>query len=83
MILRPKVKVTKENRRYLKILDIISNRFNVHIEVKNAHEIIKKYITEYSLNINEFLYWASFYKIKETYKNISLLLKEEILNDAA
>ena len=40
-LVKPMVKVTKENFKYLQILDVISNKYNIEFEVDNPNKIIK------------------------------------------
>ena len=58
-LVKPVTKVTEKNYKYLQLLDIISNRFKVHIEVDDYNFIIRKEIDEMNLNFEQLLYYAN------------------------
>ena len=76
-LVKPVTKVTERNYKYLQVLDIISNRFKVHIEVDDYNHIIRKEIDEMNLNFEQLLYYANFYNDNGIYKKIAELAKGE------
>ena len=43
-ITKPKIEITNENYRYLQFIDILNNKDNIHIEARNADEILYRII---------------------------------------
>ena len=76
-LVKPVTKVTERNYKYLQVLDVISNRFKVHIEVDDYNFIIRKEIDEMNLNFEQLLYYANFYNDNGIYKKIAELAKAE------
>ena len=74
-LVKPMVKITKHNFKYLQILDVISNKYNVPFEVDNPNEIIRNVIVNNNLGFEELLYYATFYKDNSIYKKIAFLAK--------
>ena len=57
-IMKPKIKITNENYRYLQFIDILENRDNINIEVENANEILYKIIQECNLDFEKIIKYA-------------------------
>lgn len=74
-LVKPMVKVTKENFKYLQILDVISNKYGVPFEVDNPNEIIRNVIDDNNLNFEYLLFYAKYYNDKEIYKKITNLTR--------
>ena len=74
-LVKPMVKVTKENFKYLQILDVISNKYGVPFEVDNPNEIIRDVIDDNNLGFEGLLYYATFYKDNGIYKKIANLAR--------
>lgn len=74
-LVKPMVKVTKENFKYLQILDVISNKYDVPFEVDNPDEIIRNVIDDNDLGFESLLYYATFYKDNGIYKKIANLAR--------
>ncbi len=74
-LVKPMVKITKNNFKYLQILDVISNKYNIEFEVENPNEIIRDVIDDNKLEFEELLYYATFYKDNGIYKKIAYLAK--------
>ena len=72
-LVKPTVKITKENYKYLQILDVISNKYNVPFEASNSNEIIKKLIKDNGLNFEKLLYYSRFYKDNKIFKKLAFL----------
>lgn len=43
-LVKPMITITKNNYKYLQILDVIANKYNVPFEVENSNEIIRDVI---------------------------------------
>lgn len=77
-LVKPMIKVTKENFKYLQILDVISNKYDVPFEVDNPNQIIRDVIDDNNLGFEGLLYYATFYKDNGIYKKIANLARGEI-----
>ena len=60
-LVKPVTDVNQYNYKYLQILDVINNKFNVYFEVDNPDDIIYEYIKRNSLSFEKLLYYAKFY----------------------
>lgn len=76
-LVKPVVKVTKKNFKYLQILDVISNKYNIPFEVNNPNEIIRNVIDDNDLDFEKLLYYATFYKDSGIFKKIANLARGE------
>ena len=74
-LVKPMIKITKDNFKYLQILDVISNKYNIEFEVDNPNKIIKNVIVENNLEFEGLLYYATFYKDNGIYKKIAYLTR--------
>ncbi len=74
-LVKPMVKITKNNFKYLQILDVISNKYNIEFEVENPNKIIRDVIDDNKLEFETLLYYATFYKDNGIYKKIAYLAK--------
>ncbi len=54
-IIKPKIKITNENYRYLQFIDILENKDHISIEAENANEILYHLIEEYKLDFEKIL----------------------------
>lgn len=68
-LIKPVIDVTKSNYKYLQILDVINNKFNVYYEVENPNDIIYKYIKDNDLSFEKLLFYSRYYN------NNNLVLK--------
>ena len=76
-LVKPVTKVTKKNYKYLQVLDVISNKFKVNIEINDYNLILRKEIDKMNLNFEQLLYYANFYNDNEIYKKIAELARGE------
>lgn len=76
-LVKPVIKITNKNYKYLQILDIISNRFKVPIEINDYNFYIRRIIDDYNLDFENLLYYANYYRDSDIYKKIALLAKGE------
>lgn len=76
-LVKPVTKITNKNYKYLQILDVISNRFKVPIEISDYNFVIRRIIDDYNLNFELLLYYANYYKDNNIYKRIALLARGE------
>lgn len=74
-LVKPMIKVSKENYKYLQILDVIENKYNVSFEVNNPSEIIRNVMKNNNIEFEGLLYYATFYKDNGIYKKIALLAR--------
>lgn len=74
-LVKPVTKVTEKNYKYLQILDVISNKFKINIEVDNYKSIIRREIEEMHLEFEKLLYYAKFYNDNGIYKKIAELAR--------
>lgn len=58
IIRKPKIEITNENYLYLQLLDVLSNKDNVRIEVENEKEIIYDFIKRNNLELEKIMYYA-------------------------
>lgn len=68
-LIKPVIDINKSNYKYLQILDVINNKFNVYFEVESPNDIIYKYIKNNDLTFEKLLYYAKYYN------NTNLFLK--------
>ena len=61
-VIRPIVTVEKSNYRYLQLLDILDNRFNIKFEIDNYEDILRKEIKEFQLDFETLAVYAKYYK---------------------
>lgn len=57
-IRKPKLEITTENYKYLQLFDLIENKDNINIEVKNEDEIIYRIIKENKLDFEKIIKYA-------------------------
>ena len=57
-ITKPKIEITNENYRYLQFIDILNNKDNIHIEARNADEILYRIIEECKLDFEKIIKYA-------------------------
>lgn len=73
LLLKPIIKVTKGNYRYLQLLDMLDNRMKVRIEAENYREILRQHIDTYQLNFENLLRYARYYKNNKIYARVAEL----------
>lgn len=74
-ITKPKIMITNENYKYLQFIDILENRDNINIEVKNANEILYKIIQECNLDFEKIIKYARETKSKVAINKIVALAR--------
>ncbi len=57
-IKKPKIKINNENYKYLQLIDLIENKFNIHVEVDNMDEIIYNFIQDNDLQFEKIIKYA-------------------------
>ena len=75
-LIKPVIEVTKENFKYLQILDIISNKYKVNIEVDNYNEIIIEIMQKNNLTYEKLLFYSTFYNDNEIFRRIAFLTRK-------
>lgn len=73
VLLKPVVKVTKDNYHYLQFLDLLDNRMNINIEAANRLDILRNYIDTYRLDFEKLLSYAKYYKNNKMFIGIAEL----------
>lgn len=58
-IRRPKITINEENYKYLQLLDILTNKDHINIEVEDEKDIIFNYIKENNLDIEKIFEYAN------------------------
>lgn len=81
VILKPIIKVTKENYKYLQILDVLKNQYQIYFEVDNVDEIIRLIMRANDLSFETLLFYATFYNDKEVYKRVADLTKVVLVDE--
>lgn len=74
-LMKPTVKITDENYRYLQFLDILDNKMKVPIEAVNCKEILRKQIGAYNLSFEKLIGYAKHYKNTKVYEGLSELAR--------
>lgn len=70
-LVKPTVKITDENYRYLQFLDVLDNKMQVPIEAVNYKEILRKQIGAYNLSFEKLIGYAKYYKNTKVYQGLS------------
>lgn len=72
IIRKPKIKIDKDNYKYLQLFDILINKDNIKIEVDNEKEIVYEFIKDNKLEIEKIFEYANkignFKPIKRLYE---------------
>lgn len=58
IIRKPKIEINNENYLYLQLLEVLTNRDNVYIEVDNEKDIIYDFIKRNNLELEKIMYYA-------------------------
>ncbi len=74
---KPFVEVSKDNYRYLQLLDILANKEGIHIEVDYYKDIYKKFIKKFHLDLKKLFGYAFYYHNEVVYEQLAELAKEE------
>lgn len=80
-LLKPKIKITKENFKYLQMLDIIENRFQINIELDNLKDYYKELINKFNIDIVKLIVLATEYNNIHLVNYVAQLLKEVKQNE--
>ena len=75
IIRKPKIEVTTENYKYLKLFDLIENKDNINIEVEDEDEIIYKFIQENELDFEKIIKYARETNCKKAIEKILILAR--------
>jgi hypothetical protein len=74
-LIKPTIKINKDNYRYLQLLDILDNKMKVKIEADNYKEILRKQISTFGLSFERLVGYAKYYKSNKVYAGLSELAK--------
>lgn len=77
-IRRPKLKITEKNYKYLQLFDILINKDNIKIEVKNEKKIIYKFIKDNELEFEKIFEYANLLKNIKPIKKLYDLAGQDI-----
>lgn len=58
IIRKPKILINNDNYKYLQLLDVLSNKDKINIEVDNSIDIIREYMDENKLSFEKLLKYA-------------------------
>ena len=75
IIRQPKIKIDNDNYKYLQLLDIISNKDQINIEVDDVDEIIYNFIEENKLNFEKIIKYARETKSKKILERLYILAR--------
>lgn len=75
-LIKPVVRVNKENYRYLQLLDLLVNRQAVKFEADNYRDILRAQIDKFGLNFETLVGYAKYYKSDIVYAKLAELAKE-------
>lgn len=70
-LVKPTVKITDENYRYLQFLDVLDNKMQVPIEAVNYKQILRRQISAYNLSFEKLIGYAKYYKNTKVYEGLS------------
>ena len=62
----PKIEINKENKQYLKVLDVLDIFENAPIDVEEPYGVIRSYISQLGLEYSKLLAMANNYYNKNT-----------------
>ena len=77
VLTRPVTAVRGDNFRYLQLLDILENRFNVRFDAVDAENILREFIKRHNLEFETLLYHARAYKSARVYERLAALAGEK------
>lgn len=70
-LMKPVVKINKDNYKVLQILDLLVNKYNILYECDNPNEIIYDYIMSNNISFEKLLYYSKYYN-----KNVLFKIQE-------
>ena len=73
-LVKPVIKITNDNYRYLQFLDLLSKENRWLIEAPYYLRIFKEFIRYYHLEFKKLVWYAQFYKQFEIYEGLALLI---------
>lgn len=76
---KPKTTVTKENYKYLQILDVIENREKTSIDAINPNKVLNRYLKENDIDFRKLIAFAGKYYGEEALKGIAEIAQEELI----
>ena len=77
VLIKAQTTITEQNYRYLQLLDVLDNKYNVKIEAENYKDILRTFIDDYKINFEKLMYYAKYYKSNKVYTEIADLAREE------
>lgn len=76
---KPKTTITKENYKYLQMLDAIENRKKTSIDAINPNKVLHRYLKENNIDFGRLIAFAGKYYGEETLKGIAEIAQEELI----
>ena len=74
-LMKPVIKINRDNYRYLQLLDVLNNRMKVRIEADNYQEILRKQIDSFRLSFERLIGYAKYYNSGKVYEGLSNLAR--------
>lgn len=74
-LIKPVIKINRDNYRYLQLLDMLDNKMKVKIEADNYQEILRKHIDTYGLSFERLIGYAKYYNNNKVYAGLSELAR--------
>ncbi len=72
-LLRPVIRVNRDNYRYLQFLDVLDNRMHVCAETRHRRVILRGQIDRYGLTFEKLVGYAKYYANKDVYTELAEL----------
>ena len=77
ILVKPVTEVTQDNYRYLQLLDILDNRYEVEFDVADEDAILRAFIDDYKLDFERLVYYATKYRNKRVLARLAKLARGE------
>lgn len=77
LLVKPVIDITKENYRYLQLLDLLDNKMKINFEAENYREILREMVDRHCLSFELLLYYARYYKNNMLFANIAKITRGE------
>lgn len=77
ILVKPVTEVTQDNYRYLQLLDILDNRYEVEFDVADENAILRAFIDDHKLDFERLVYYATKYRNKRVLARLAKLARGE------
>lgn len=75
-LIKPVVKITHKNYKYLQLLDAIKNKYKVKTEIDDLNKHYKKLIKQLDIDVVELVFWATKYNDPPLVNKVAKLMGE-------